>query len=102
MRELAFVLRVAVVVKKPTPMSLIIWIFPYEQLMVWNPDADEIIGGYRFFMVKCNYKTEWSTTNAMEHLFDFSSQFIEDYLPLYHGNGVCFCTTQISIVANGS
>ena len=25
---------------------------PYEQLIVWNPEADEIIGGYRFFYGK--------------------------------------------------
>lgn len=55
---------------------------PYEQLIVWNPEADEIIGGYRFFYGKnAVIKQNGQPQIAMEHLFDFSPQFIEDYLP---------------------
>ena len=52
------------------------------QLVVWNPEADEIIGGYRF--------TRWSMASFhengqpyvnTEHLFDFSQKFIDEYFP---------------------
>lgn len=52
------------------------------QLVVWNPEADEIIGGYRF--------TRWSMASFhengqpyvnTEHLFDFSQEFIAKYFP---------------------
>ena len=52
------------------------------QLIVWNPEADEIIGGYRF--------TKWSLASFhdngqpyvnTEHLFDFSQKFLDDYFP---------------------
>ena len=52
------------------------------QLVVWNPEADEIIGGYRF--------TRWSMASFhengqpyvnTEHLFDFSQEFIDKYFP---------------------
>ena len=52
------------------------------QLLVWNPEADEIIGGYRF--------TRWGIASFhengqpyvnTEHLFDFSQEFIDTYFP---------------------
>lgn len=52
------------------------------QLVLWNPDADEIIGGYRF--------TRWGLASFREngqpyvnteHLFDFSQEFIDKYFP---------------------
>lgn len=53
----------------------------YKQLIVWSPEDEEIIGGYRF--IKCsdaideNGSIHLSTT----HYFDFSERFIKDYLP---------------------
>jgi len=55
---------------------------PYKQLIVWNPDAEEIIGGYRFFHgseVKLDEKGQPILSTA--HMFYFSPQFIQDYLP---------------------
>lgn len=55
---------------------------PYSQLIVWNPDADEIIGGYRFFQCRhATFNANGQPHIAMEHLFDFSDSFITDYLP---------------------
>lgn len=55
---------------------------PYEQLIVWNPEAEEIIGGYRFFHGKnAVIKANGQPQIAMEHLFDFSPEFIANYLP---------------------
>ena len=55
---------------------------PCQQLIVWNPDADEIIGGYRFILgehVQIDEKGQPILATA--HLFHFSDQFIKDYLP---------------------
>ena len=52
------------------------------QVVVWNPEEEEIIGGYRF--------TKWSMASFhengqpyvnTEHLFDFSQKFIDEYFP---------------------
>jgi hypothetical protein len=54
----------------------------YDQLVVWSPEDEEIIGGYRY--IKCintlnlpNKEIQLSTS----HYFDFSKKFIEEYLP---------------------
>lgn len=55
---------------------------PCQQLIVWNPDADEIIGGYRFILgehVQIDEKGQPILATA--HLFHFSDQFIKEYLP---------------------
>jgi len=55
---------------------------PCQQLIVWNPDADEIIGGYRFILgehVQLDEKGQ--PVLATAHLFHFSNQFIKEYLP---------------------
>lgn len=57
--------------------------FPYQQLIVWEPEKQEIIGGYRF--LNCNEKIprdEHGTIKlATRGLFEFSDQFINEYLP---------------------
>ena len=47
------------------------------QLVVWNPDADEIIGGYRFIISHETHPKHLST----EHYFRFSDLFRERYMP---------------------
>lgn len=56
--------------------------FPYGQLIVWNPDAREIIGGYRF-RYGCNAQIlpDGQPDMAIEHIFTMSDEFIKDYLP---------------------
>ena len=54
----------------------------YEQLIVYNPEDQEIIGGYRFITGKSalNPQTgEFDLSTA--HYFDFSTGMKEDYLP---------------------
>jgi len=54
---------------------------PYEQLIVWNPEEKEIVGGYRFLHgIKAEIKNGVPKM-SMEHIFDFSQKFINDYLP---------------------
>lgn len=55
---------------------------PYEQLIVWDPQKKEILGGYRF-IVCSNLKPddEGNYNLATSRLFKFSKKFKEEYLP---------------------
>jgi len=54
---------------------------PYKQLIVWNPDDMEIVGGYRYISGKEIKIDEKGVHSATGHLFRFSDTFINDYLP---------------------
>jgi hypothetical protein len=55
---------------------------PYHQLIVWDPDKEEILGGYRFLIFKKKDGRTCSPDDlASKHLFDFSDKFITEYLP---------------------
>ncbi len=49
----------------------------YQQLIVWDPQAREIIGGYRFIVCRSEHPKYFST----EHYFRFSERFRKEYLP---------------------
>lgn len=55
---------------------------PCRQLIVWNPEAQQIIGGYRYL-----YGQDWRLDEngqpqlATAHLFHFSERFLRDYMP---------------------
>lgn len=55
---------------------------PCRQLIVWNPEDEEIIGGYRYL-----FGNEWKYDNngqpilATSHMFHFSDKFLKDYAP---------------------
>lgn len=49
----------------------------YSQLVVWDPAACEIIGGYRFIVCHDENESHLST----EHYFRFSDEFRKNYLP---------------------
>lgn len=53
----------------------------YDQLIAWNPEDEEIIAGYR--VIKCNQAVSKDGTFYLStaHYFEFSDQFIEEYLP---------------------
>lgn len=54
---------------------------PCQQLIVWDPDARLIIGGYRF-IIGDNIKIENGVPHiATSHMFNFSDDFINNYLP---------------------
>ena len=54
----------------------------YKQLIVWNPEEQEIIGGYRYLE-----GSEWEMDGAGQpilatsHMFHFSQRFLDDYMP---------------------
>ncbi len=49
----------------------------YYQLIVWDPAAQEIVGGYRFIVCLSEHPRHLST----EHYFRFSDRFRRKYLP---------------------
>lgn len=55
---------------------------PYRQLIVWDPEQEEILGGYRFL---CGSDVELDENGkpilATAHLLNFSDKFITEYLP---------------------
>ncbi|MDR2824494.1 MAG: GNAT family N-acetyltransferase [Prevotellaceae bacterium] len=54
---------------------------PYKQLIVWNPENEEIIGGYRFLLGKdVEFEENGQPHLTMGHLFHFSKRFITDFL----------------------
>ena len=50
---------------------------PYRQLIVWDPKDQEIIGGYRY--INCGGLD--ISKMATKELFDFSDEFINEYMP---------------------
>ena len=54
----------------------------YKQLIVWNPEAEEIIGGYRYLLgTDWEYDEKGQPILATSHMFHFSDTFIKDYAP---------------------
>jgi hypothetical protein len=55
---------------------------PYRQLIVWDPENEEILGGYRFiFGSDVEFDANGKPMLATAHLLNFSQEFITDYLP---------------------
>lgn len=54
----------------------------YQQLIVWDPDEQTILGGYRFHICEANkcFK-DGQLRLATAKLFDFSELFLSDFLP---------------------
>uniref|UniRef100_UPI003217E481 GNAT family N-acetyltransferase n=1 Tax=uncultured Draconibacterium sp. TaxID=1573823 RepID=UPI003217E481 len=55
---------------------------PYKQLIVWDPDAKEILGGYRYML--CNEAPNDENgipLMATSRVFHFSKDFVDNYLP---------------------
>ena len=55
---------------------------PYWQLIVWDPNEQAILGGYRYiFGPNIKLDDKGQPILATSHMFRFSEQFIHDYLP---------------------
>ena len=55
---------------------------PYKQLIVWDPDAKKILGGYRYLLCEEAPKDKnGEVLLATSRLFQFSKKFIHEYLP---------------------
>lgn len=68
---------------------------PYRQLIVWNPEQEEIIGGYRYLMgTDVRFDEHGHPILATAHMFDFSEKFIKEYLPTTIELGRSFVTLE--------
>lgn len=55
---------------------------PCQQLIVWDPHAREILGGYRFITGDKIDMSSGVPRIATAHLFDFSDRFLREILPV--------------------
>ena len=75
----------------------------YKQLIVWNPDAEEILGGYRFI-----YGTDWKMGAdgqpllATSHMFKFSNRFLTEYMPYTVELGRSFVAVEYQSIRKGA
>ena len=54
----------------------------YKQLIVWNPEEQEIIGGYRYLEgTKWDFGDNGQPILATSHMFHFSETFLKEYVP---------------------
>lgn len=74
---------------------------PYRQLIVWCPEDEKILGGYRFI---CGsdviFEENGQPYLATSHMFDFSEEFIKDYLPHTVELGRSFVTLEFQSTLN--
>lgn len=54
---------------------------PCSQMIVWNPEDKEIIGGYRFIVGNDIKIVDGVPHIATSHLFNFSDKFLKEFLP---------------------
>ena len=67
---------------------------PFRQLIVWDPDELEIIGGYRYIHGKdIKLKDDGTLITPTGKLFSISEQFVKEYLPVTIELGRSFVQT---------
>ena len=74
-----------------------------KQLIVWNPEAEEIIGGYRY-LFGSNWKIDakGQPVLATSHMFHFSDQFMKEYAPYTVELGRSFVSLEYQNVRTNS
>lgn len=76
---------------------------PCKQLIVWDPEAEKIIGGYRYILGKdIEYDAKGQPKIATSHLFHFSDKFIKEYFPQTIELGRSFVTLEYQSTRMGS
>jgi hypothetical protein len=56
--------------------------YSYKQLIVWDPDAREILGGYRYIICsEAPVDENGEIQMATSRLFNMSERFVREYLP---------------------
>lgn len=53
----------------------------YQQLIVWNPKQQEILGGYRYILGEDVQRIGDQTSLSSNEIFHFSDTFIKEYIP---------------------
>ncbi|MBQ9363239.1 MAG: GNAT family N-acetyltransferase [Bacteroidaceae bacterium] len=76
---------------------------PYKQLIVWDPEAKKILGGYRYILgPDIKFDAKGQPVLATSHMFHFSDEFIQDYLPYTIELGRSFVTLEYQSTRAGS
>ena len=76
---------------------------PYKQLIVWNPEAEEILGGYRYILgTDVCFDEQGAPILATAHMFHFSERFLREYLPTTIELGRSFVTLEYQSTRAGS
>lgn len=75
----------------------------YRQLIVWSPEDEQILGGYRFL---CGSDVRFDKNSkpmlATSHLFNFSDDFVKNVLPYTVELGRSFVTLEFQATRAGS
>jgi hypothetical protein len=75
----------------------------YKQLIVWDPEAEEILGGYRYILgTDVRFDENGKPILATSHMFDFSEKFVKEYLPTTIELGRSFVTLEYQSTRAGS
>ena len=76
---------------------------PYKQLIVWNPEAEEILGGYRYILgTDVRFDEKGAPILATSHMFNFSEKFLKEYLPTTIELGRSFVTLEYQSTRAGA
>lgn len=76
---------------------------PYKQLIVWNPEAEEILGGYRYILgTDVRFDAQGAPILATSHMFHFSDTFVKEFLPTTIELGRSFVTLEYQSTRAGS
>lgn len=76
---------------------------PYKQLIVWDPEAEEILGGYRYILgTDVRFDEQGAPILATSHMFNFSEKFLKEYLPTTIELGRSFVTLEYQSTRAGS
>ena len=76
---------------------------PYKQLVVWNPEDEEILGGYRYILgTDVRFDGHGHPLLATAHMFDFSEKFLKEYLPTTIELGRSFVTLEYQCTRSDS
>lgn len=77
--------------------------YGYKQLVLWDPETEEILGGYRFVLgtdVVFDRTGQPIITSA--HMFKFSKRFLKNYLPVSIELGRSFVSLEYQSTRAGS
>ena len=76
---------------------------PYKQLLVWDPESKEILGGYRYLLgSEVQVDSEGQPILATSHMFRFSERFMREYMPYTIELGRSFVTHEYQSSRMGS
>lgn len=74
---------------------------PCRQLIVWDPSAQEIAGGYRFILGQDIAMADGRPRIATAHMFEFSDLFLTEFLPRTLELGRSFVATDYQASGRG-